>query len=330
MNKPLRNAAATEQAEISGPRWKLALRYGVSIALIAYLVSLLDIGLVRVVLLSSNPYLLAGVVVVFALERTLGAYRWYLLLSAIHASIPWRIVFKATFISGFFGNFVPGIVGTEVVRIATISRSTRNLGAAVSTVAFDRTIGSLALAAIALLAALAAPADIPTAIRTSAASLLVLFGLGLLAVTNARTRPVVLGAVHRGSPAIIRHRLDRLLLGVELIARRHRMLAASILLAFVFQLMRIAAVVVGAHALGYDIALIHFLLYVPVILVVMMIPVSLGGLGVREAGFVYFFGAALMPAEAAFTLSLIIYGGSVVAQLPGLLFWLQGIEVHRE
>lgn len=266
---------------------------------------------------------------VFALERTLGAYRWHLLLTCIHISIPWRIVFKATFISGFFGNFLPGIVGTEIARIITITRSTNSLASAVSTVIFDRALGALALVSIALTAIVIAPRHVPDSISIAAALTLGALVAGMLAVTSSWMRPIMVRVIRRSFPKILLPRIERLILAIELIATRRKVLAISVLLAVAFQALRILAVIIGAYALNYDISLIYFLLYVPIILVLMMLPISLGGLGVREAGFVYFFGAELMPPEAAFTLSLVIYLGSVIAQLPGIIFWMQGIEKHQ-
>lgn len=308
---------------------KVFLRVAISAGLLLYLATQLDLARIEGVLAQSDYLLLGAAVAVIALERILGAFRWHLLLACIHVAIPWRIVFKATFISGFFGNFLPGLVGTEVLRVATITRSTRNLSAALSTVVFDRALGALALAGIALAAILAAPMNLPPSIGFAAALMLAVLVIGLLAITSARVRPLMLDAARRVCPGLLRQPLEKLIEATELIAVRRAMLLYSILLAVVYQLMRIVVVIVGAFALGYwNIPLIYFLLYVPIILVVMMLPLSLGGLGVREAGFVYFFGADLMAPEAAFTLSLVTYVGALIAQLPGVAFWIRGIEAH--
>lgn len=308
--------------------YKLVLRYAISLGLLAYLFYLLDIKQIENVITDTRPVFLVMVIMVFFIERTLGAYRWHLLLTCIHISIPWRIVFKATFISGFFGNFLPGIVGTEIARIITITRSTNSLALAVSTVIFDRALGALALVSIALAAIAFAPRHVPDSVSITSTVILGVLIMGMGAVTNSKIRPFILRLIKRVTPGILQSRVEKLFMMVELIATRRRVLAISVLLAIIFQMLRIIAVIVGAYALNYNIALIYFLLYVPIILVLMLLPISLGGLGVREAGFVYFFGAELMPPEAAFTLSLIIYLGSVTAQLPGMIFWLQGVEKH--
>jgi len=325
----------TEEKKVTGFHWiprlsegtKTFTRYAISAGLLIYLLTALDFKQIENVLLESNFLLLAAVVLIIGLERTIGAYRWHLLLTVIHIAIPWRVVFKATFISGFFGNFLPGIVGTEVLRVATITQSTRDLSSALSTVVFDRALGALALVGIGLAAAAVAPGNVPPFVSLAAGAMLLALGLGFLAITSAAVRPLLLNAGRQVCPAMFRQKLEAFFLAVELIAVQKKMLLLSLLLAVAYQMARVVGVIVGAFALGYfAIPLVYFLLYVPIILLLMQLPISLGGLGVREAAFVSFFGAGLMAPEAAFTLALIIYAGSVVSQLPGLAFWLQGIE----
>lgn len=313
----------------SSSRRKLIFRYGVSLALLTYIFSQLDLSQIDEILVNSQPVLLLAVVFIYVLERLLAAYRWHLLLGTIHALIPWRIALQITFISSFFGNFLPGIVGSELIRIYAITKSTANLSAAVSTIVFDRAIGALALMGIALSAIAFAPKNIPVSINIASVVVLILLIVGLFVVTQSKSREKIFKVFRYLSPDIIRPRIERLFLAIELIATRKKVLIVSVFLAIMFQLLRIIAVAVGAYALNYEIPIVYFLLYVPIILVVMMIPISIGGLGVREAGFVYFFGAELMPPEAAFTLSLVIYAATVIAPSPGLYFWLQGIEKHR-
>ena len=75
--------------------------------------------------------------------------------------------------------------------------------------------------------------------------------------------------------------------------------------------------VLAAWALGIDIALPHFLVFVPIILFVQLLPISVAGLGTREAAFVYFFGSVGVGAESAFALSLLFFAGTILSAVPG-------------
>jgi uncharacterized protein (TIRG00374 family) len=70
-------------------------------------------------------------------------------------------------------------------------------------------------------------------------------------------------------------------------------------------------------ALGIQVAAVYFFLFVPLITVCTMLPISLGGIGVQEGAFVYFFSLAGMPLAGALALSLLLRFVSIVASLPG-------------
>ena len=82
-----------------------------------------------------------------------------------------------------------------------------------------------------------------------------------------------------------------------------------------------------ARAIGVTISVWYFVLFVPIVSVVLMLPVSMSGLGVREGAYVYLFGQAGVSTAQALTMSLLIYALRVVAGLVGgLLYALQGLR----
>ena len=95
------------------------------------------------------------------------------------------------------------------------------------------------------------------------------------------------------------------------------------LLAIAFQLMRCVTPALGAAALGAPLPFIFFVALMPIILLLALAPISIAGLGVQEAGFVYFFGLLGMPVEVALPLSLLVRLCSVMALLPGAWFYLR-------
>ena len=96
-----------------------------------------------------------------------------------------------------------------------------------------------------------------------------------------------------------------------------RMLVALVL-ALMFQVHRAVFLRTCAYALGIDVALTHLLIALPVISLIEMVPLTLAGLGTREAAFVLVlqnFGIA--PAEAVALSLLAFFLGIVLASLPG-------------
>jgi uncharacterized protein (TIRG00374 family) len=76
-----------------------------------------------------------------------------------------------------------------------------------------------------------------------------------------------------------------------------------------------------ARALGADVPLFYFFLFGPLIVFVLLIPISFNGLGPKEATAVFFFGLVGMPAEIALAMSLIFHLIVVLTSLPGGVLW---------
>ena len=102
------------------------------------------------------------------------------------------------------------------------------------------------------------------------------------------------------------------------------MLISSILLSIVFQFVVIGVVFLTARALSLSIPLTAAAVFVPLVSLAGMVPVSVNGLGVREALYILLFGRIGIPAELAVSLALLYFGVTVIASLPGgLVYALQ-------
>jgi uncharacterized protein (TIRG00374 family) len=87
--------------------------------------------------------------------------------------------------------------------------------------------------------------------------------------------------------------------------------------------MVIFTVYVLALGMGQDIPFLVFLIFLPLIILFTMIPVSISGLGVRESAFVLFFGLVGMKPEVSTALSLLWFLTVSTASLIGLIEYLK-------
>lgn len=81
-------------------------------------------------------------------------------------------------------------------------------------------------------------------------------------------------------------------------------------------------------ALSLQVGVVYFFVFVPLITVFTMLPISLGGIGVQEGAFAYFFSLVGMSLAGALALSLLLRVLSIVASLPGGLFSLSRDSYH--
>lgn len=83
----------------------------------------------------------------------------------------------------------------------------------------------------------------------------------------------------------------------------------------------IATYALLAFALGVKVSFVTFLLVVPVVFLITLIPVSYAGWGVREAGSVWMFGLVGIESETSLAMSVSFGLLLVIAGLPGLFIW---------
>ena len=81
-------------------------------------------------------------------------------------------------------------------------------------------------------------------------------------------------------------------------------------------------VALGSAPSGVELPPVVYITMTPLITMLARIPISIAGLGVQEAGFVYFFGVFGMPVEVALLLSLVIRACTILSSAPGAWFYI--------
>jgi hypothetical protein len=61
---------------------------------------------------------------------------------------------------------------------------------------------------------------------------------------------------------------------------------------------------------------------VPLINILIMLPVSIGGIGLQEGAFIYFFSRVGITAQEALTVALLFRGITILVSLPGGILYI--------
>ena len=111
----------------------------------------------------------------------------------------------------------------------------------------------------------------------------------------------------------------------------YRALGKACLVSLVFDLLLILFNVLIARGLNIDQPLGIFVLFTPIISFSLALPISIGGLGVREQTYVLLFGPLDVSKTAAAAMSLANYAltNLVIGLLGGLLYALEGTKELR-
>ena len=113
---------------------------------------------------------------------------------------------------------------------------------------------------------------------------------------------------------------------IQRYARAHRELLNVLAGSVSVQILRVVQAYCLGMALGIPVPLRTYFAFIPLILLVMLLPVTINGLGTSQAAFLWFFARASVPAADAFALSVLFVGLGVVGNLPGGLLYATGTD----
>jgi uncharacterized protein (TIRG00374 family) len=285
------------------------------------MLSWLDTSSMSRYLVRADPTLVSLTLVAVLADRALMAARWMKLVEALDVETSRARIVKIFFLSTFFGSFLPSGVGGEAVRAASFTKLTQKGTEAVASVVMDRFLGLLSMLVTGLVSLVAfyhlfAHPTLLVAVLVGVCSLVAALALALSRSVHDRARSRFAGREGR-----LFHWIERGLEALGQYRARLGVLLGVLLLSVMVQLLRVLQAYLLSEALGLETDAIYFLCFVPLILIVTMLPISVGGLGTANAAYVAFFSPVGMSSEGAFVLSVLILALGVFGNLPGGLIY---------
>jgi hypothetical protein len=195
----------------------------------------------------------------------------------------------------------------------------------------ERNLGLLALLTIATVAAASAPPVTIFGVSILGLTLLLFAGFAVVnvALLNKGAYQLADRLIAATPLARLRPRAASLYHAIAPYAVARREIAFALFLSFAFQGIVIGVVFLNTRALHHEFPLSVVAVFVPLISLGGMLPVSVNGLGVREALYVLLFGRLGASSELAIALALLYLAVTFVASLPGgVLYALQGARVR--
>jgi glycosyltransferase 2 family protein len=255
----------------------------------------------------------------YAAGQVISAWRWKLLLGPVRLTASLRRLVGFYFTGMFFNLFLPTIVGGDAVKAFLLSKETGAPARSTVSVFMERNIGLLALLVIALGAAWLAPPVELGGVPLTAVTLLL--AAGFAGANLVLFRPAAYRLLDRAIGATPLARLRPRAASLYAALDPYRTLSGAVMGAFVlslaFQGIVIGVVFLNTLALSLDVPVSAVAVFVPLVSLAGMIPVSVNGLGVREALYILLFGRIGIPAELAVSLALLYLAVTVVVSLPG-------------
>ncbi len=312
----------------------IGLKAAVSGGLIWYLVANVDMAAVTQHVSTVDIPLLVLSAAVLALQFLIGGMRWNSVLTAMQSPLQAWLAMRLFYIGMFFNQALPGGTGGDAVRMYLAYKNGLTPSGAINGVIVERVATVLALV---ILVDATQPLFLPHVpeAMTRIAHLAV---AGVTAAALGGT--LLLALLHKLPESLRKWRIVRGLghLGADTRRVFGRISGAAKPLAWsiVGHLNVSLSCFALALALGLDVTLLDCIVLIPPVLLIMSLPISIGGWGVREGAMVWMFALVGVSQDAALALSLFFGVVSLAISLPGGIVWLmmragaRGVELSDE
>lgn len=321
-------ATRSKQAMNPGGRRLLSfyLRATLSVVLLWYVVLQVDIFQALRLLQESNVPIFVFMVLTYFGSKILAAYRLQFLVKYGQPDVTIWPMLEITFLSNFLAIFLPG-GGGEVVRVAALKHHGLRLTHSFSSVLLDRLLGLGALGVL-LLAVAPWAGEIGFATGAQPAIVGMSFAfLGAFLILHPAFQKLLLRVSPTGSR---RHHAALAIIELVQQYRSHpQALGWAVFLALLMQLIRVLFFYLGMVTLDIPVSILSVFILVPAFVLLTSLPISIGGLGVREVLFLTFFEALSVQKDAAVALALLMYVANLLASLPGAWFLLRHRVLKR-
>ena len=264
-------------------------------------------------------------------DRALMAYRWMVLLCALTPGSrpPFSEVLRIFFVSTFVGSFLPGVAG-DVYRAYSLSRLRVDGVQSAASVVMDRALGILSMVIVAVLA------------LAFAREMIAVPGVGVTVGLSALACAVGAAGLYSTRAAAAAHQLTSWLPGEKLrhlsgglidamrrYTAHHAEVTTVLLASITVQGLRVLQAYCLGVAIGITTPLWVYFVFIPLIVIVMQVPITVSGLGVSQAMFELLFTRVGVPSAEAVALSVLFIALAFIGNLPGALLYATGKGTSR-
>ncbi|MCA9273306.1 MAG: flippase-like domain-containing protein [Phycisphaerales bacterium] len=313
----------------------IAVKLLISFGLLYFLISSANINFdeLRDTLAKTDPLYVFLAFLTPYLGFYMTSLRWKGLLEVQGAKIRQPILFKSCMVAVFFNQIMPSTIGGDVIRMYDSWKAGATRAVSISTIVVDRVLGLFALAIFAVLGLFFVQGDFSEAQYVPLAVIAVAMGLGgfiALVFSPFRVMVNLARAIYTKLPGPFGKFFGKVDKAVEPFRGRHGSLIRALVISLLLQLNVVLLHYLLSLAIGIELGFFDYFYVVPVALFVMLIPISINGIGVRESMFVFLLGTMGVAKADALVLSLLVFAVFLVHGLiGGLVLASRGISPSK-
>ena len=271
-----------------------------------------------------NWMIIPFILVLFLLNTLISSWKWQLLLRSDRICIPFRRLLVSYLIGSFFNLFLPSNIGGDSYRIYDIYQNSSRSGSSFASVLADRLSGFLALTLLSLFACLwlgNRNSNIHDLMWIPLGILVMLLGIIAL-LMYSKLADLLLEWLPNGLASRIGLFIRQLFDAFTRYGTRQKVCIHVLGLSLVFQISAAFCSYLMARSLHIEVSFLFFCAFIPLITLVEAIPISIYGIGVRDAGYAVFFALAGLTQIQTRSLALLYLGITAFYSLSGGILFL--------
>lgn len=260
-------------------------------------------------------WFLAAGIALMAASFVVAAWRWQRVLAVFGHPVGLRTLTKHSLAGQFVGNVLPSTVGGDVLRISRSSTDVGDTTEAFAAVLLERLTGFVVLPLLVVVGFAVQPSLLGVG-RSSLALVIAavtLVALGALLFLAGHPRAAGRFADHSNWMRAI----GAVHVGVDRLRRDPRDAAGALVAALAYQLTVVASVYCAFHVVDVRVSNAAILAFVPAVAMAQVVPITLGGLGVREGLLALFLHPLGVSTGRAVAIGLLWYGILLLVSLLG-------------
>jgi uncharacterized protein (TIRG00374 family) len=312
-------------ASQSGMRWRgwliVGLRWLAAFVVVGVLLHFLPLQLLGQAIQRVPLTRFLAILLGYLLAHSVGVAKWRMMVNAAGAQLDYRTSVQC-YAGGLFATlFLPSIIGGDVVRLAVGLRRSQNPSAVLAGNVADRFLDMTAQGGLVALGLLLLPGSLPSTIESDVRRGILMSGAILLLAVLLFL--ILYKPLMSGRSVRFRRKLARLRHALRAVSRRPVILLSGWLLGTAIQSTFLILTALLAISCGLFLPLRVWLFAWPLAKLAALLPLTQGGIGVREAALVGLLSPFGAPAHLVLASGLVWEGvvivGGIIAGLSAYL-----------
>ena len=305
-------------------------RVAISIILLVFLFRQVDRDSLFRVIKGADKGLLVWAFILASLNYILCLLRWMMLLRAVDIVLPFKRVLISFSGGTFFSLFLPSTIGGDLMRSIDLAAHTKRPREVIATVLLDRLSGYIGLVILSLAAIGLGWRYVQD--KSTLYSMAIITGilLVILAVLfNKFLYNRINNLLQSPNAGKIRELIKDLHEELYIFRKQGKVIIANLLVSILIQVVSPLVFLLIAISLGIKIKVIYYFVFLPIIGAITLLPISLGGLGLRDASTIFFFAKAGLAKNMAFAMSLINFSFILIYGILGGIIYVLTLHHRR-